>query len=354
MNKKKIGCLTWHDVYNFGSELQAYALQQTLAELGYNSEFISYKKERTLFSRIYFGFCELRAMISPRSSGGHAENFIRFRREFLNCSKKKYTAKNIATSNDDYSVFICGSDQIWAPNVYDSVYFLSFTDKKKISYAASIGLNEIPIELSSCYKRHLSDFHSVSVREKDGKELLKNSCGVDSVVMPDPTALLTKQQWEQIAVLPKTSNSYVFCYFLNKDHSYKETVQKMVDEGTEIIGVSASSEDFRWMHIIKDAGPREFLGYIRNAQAVFTDSFHGSILSLIFHKPLWIFERFKSDDPLCQNSRIYQLTGDLEITDRILNETRSSQEKIDYDAVQLKLDEYITKGKVFLRNSLGE
>ncbi len=354
MKDKKVGCLTWHDVYNFGSELQAYALQETLNSLGYSSEFISYKKESSMFSKMYRCFCELRAVVTPVSKGYHGENFIRFRHKFLKCSKKKYNSKNIVTANMIYSEFICGSDQIWAPNVYDPTYFLSFTDKKKVSYAASIGLNEIPHELVSQYCKHLSDFHFISVRETEGKELLKKCCNIDSVVMPDPTTLLNCEQWKHISISPKTTKPYVFCYFLNKNHGYKDMVMKIAKQGIDIVGISASTEDSCWMQTVNNAGPREFLGYIEKADVIFTDSFHGSIFSLIFQKPLWIFERFKTTDPLCQNSRIYQLTRELAITDRILTQDANNGTPIDYDAVQMKLNEYIVKGRAFLKQSLEE
>ena len=354
MNNKKVGCLTWHDVYNFGSELQAYALQETLKNLGYSSEFISYKKESSLFSKMYRYFCEFRALVTPIDKRCHGEAFIRFRHDFLKCSKKKYNSKNIVTANKAYSVFICGSDQIWAPNVYDPTYFLSFTDKKKVSYAASIGLNEIPNELIPQYSKYLFDFHSISVRETEGKELLKKCCNIDSVVMPDPTTLLNGDQWKHISILPKTTKPYVFCYFLNKNHGYKEMVMKMAKQGIDIIGISASSGDAYWMQLVNSAGPREFLGYIEKADMVFTDSFHGSIFSLVFQKPLWIFERFKAIDPLCQNSRIYQLTRDLSITDRILTQNTNNDTPIDYNTVQMKLNEYIVKGRAFLKRSLED
>lgn len=354
MNCTKVGCLTWHDVYNFGSELQAYALQETLKNLGYSPEFVSYRKNSSLFSKIYHYFCEVRAAVTPIDKGHHGEAFIRFRHDFLKCSKKKYNSKSIVAANKVYSKFICGSDQIWAPNVYDPTYFLSFTDKKKVSYAASIGLNEIPNELIPLYSKHLFDFHSISVRENEGKELLKKWCNIDSVVMPDPTTLLNVDQWKHISILPKTTKSYVFCYFLNKNHEYKEMVMKMVKQGLNIIGISASNEDSYWMQLIDNAGPREFLGYIEKADMVFTDSFHGSIFSLIFQKPVWILERFKVTDPLCQNSRIYQLTRDLSITDRILTQNTSEETPINYSNVQMKLNEYIVKGSAFLKRSLED
>lgn len=354
MKSKKIGCLTWHNVYNFGSELQAYALQETISSLGYNSEFISYNNENSVFSKLYQFFCEIRAIFTLCDKGSHGENFIRFRREYLKCSRKKYNTNNIDSANDVYSKFICGSDQIWAPNVFDPTYFLSFAKKKKISYAASIGLNEIPCDLLPHYRELLSDFYTVSVRENEGKNLLKSYCNIDSVVMPDPTMLLNRKQWEEITINPRFKKPYVFCYFLNKQHKYKNIVTKMVQQGIEIVGVSASKDDASWMKIIENAGPREFLGYVKNADMVFTDSFHGSIFSLIFHKQLWIFERFANEDPLCQNSRIYQLAREFSIADRILTKEAKPLNLIDFDSVQLKLDENIVKGRTFLKQSLED
>lgn len=194
-------------------------------------------------------------------------------------------------------------------------------DVIKLSYAASIGLNDIPTELVQMYKQHLSKFDKISVRESKGAELLKNKCGIDSSVVLDPTLMINAKTYLGISKKVKeVSGAYIFCYFLNKNHYYRKTVEEYAQKlGLKVVGISSCDEDKSWMTFLNNVGPREFLSLINNAQVVFTDSYHGSIFSLLFHKKFYIFERFKQDNIICQNSRIEQLKMVFDLDDKILN-----------------------------------
>lgn len=225
---------------------------------------------------------------------------------------------------NDYNAVICGSDQIWAPNVFNPLYMLSFVpDKtKKLSYAASIGLNDIPETLVGEYSRLLSRLSAVSVRENNGQELLQSRCGIESTVVLDPTLLLSAEDWTRLEIKPSVGTPYIFCYLLNPSHNYKKKIldyQKRT--GYKVVGITENADDKEWMEVLeyRNVGPREFLGLIHQAKAVITDSYHCTIFSLHFNRPFITFERFKNTDSICQNSRIQQLDQYFNISKNIVS-----------------------------------
>lgn len=358
MKKRKVAILTWHHYNNFGSVLQAYALQHSVIELNLKVQIIDYRslkggKINVFKEGIKFILGEFFKMERYKNP------FMRFRKRYY---KKSHLIQNRTDLMDTIRKFdfvICGSDQIWAPNVFDPVYMLDFVPERipKISYAASIGLNEIPVEYSGIYTKLLSRFDSISVREETGRDLLKSVCSIDAQVVVDPTLLLSRTEWEKIEkkvdLLP---DSYIFCYFLNENHRYRAKVQEFAMlHGLEIIGVSSNKNDASWMNILHGIGPSEFLYVIRNCNYVFTDSYHGTIFSLIFEKAFITFERFKETDKISQNSRIYQLASWFGIDSNIFRiEEFEPREKIyvDYKSVEAEMKKKIGESMDYLKHAL--
>ena len=331
----RIGILSWHYHQNFGSALQCYALFQTLKSIGKKPIFLNYRNKKGGFlykfslgllvvgSSIEYHIKRLLENLHIVKKGRWQCNAFQFRRKHL---------KQTCAFNDpikaqkichDIDAIICGSDQIWAPNCYDPFYFATFADGKKIrkiSYAASIGLNDIPSNLIAKYQHNLKDFYAISVRESEGRELLKNKCGIDSTVVLDPTLLVDVSTYESIErpVLGITS-PFIFCYFLNEQHTYRSCVESLAKQkGLQIVGVSANCYDNTYMKCLSNLGADHFLWLIHYAQIVLTDSYHGSIFSILYHKDFWIFQRFQETDPICQNSRIRQLSSHFSIEKQIL------------------------------------
>lgn len=347
---KKVGIITWHQYHNFGSALQASALRMALTSLGYDAQVINYQStaEMSTYSRL------IRCLIGNVSSLINVPILYRTRYSFLRFQEKymKLTEcvldKDLAGIAGRFDAIICGSDQIWAPNVLNSVYLLNWFDGKtvrKISYAASIGLPIIPEKLLSTYRDALEDFYRISVREQAGQKLLKDIFDIHAKVVLDPTFLLTAEQYRKMEKsLPITKKEYVFCYFLNANHKYRNRVENFAtDKSLSIIGVSVNSDDNDWMTVLgNEVGPAEFLYLVRNANYVFTDSYHGTIFSLLFHKEFYTFERFTTTDPINQNSRIYQLDNWFGIKDRIVSveEKLPLANKFDYELFESKLAEY--------------
>ena len=359
---KKIGMITWHYYNNFGSALQAYALQQAIKSLGYDCQIINYRDRK--FGNTHFVKIKMMALISKlKIMKQYCFPFIEFQEKYLSQSKVFQDPNRLGNVSKIYDAVVCGSDQIWAPNVFDPVYMLQFVPEqtKKISYAASVGLNDIPEHLIKEYNKLLQRFSSISVREKQGGDLLKEKCSIDSELVLDPTLLIPFDHWEKIehGISISKNKPFIFCYFLNHEHKYKESVEKYAKQAhVEIIGVSSNQNDGVWMNILpNNIGPREFLWLIHNAEAVFTDSYHGTIFSLIYHKDFVTFERFDASDEICQNSRISQLADYFNIGNRIINikQTESiSIKEVDYFEFERELTKYRELSITFLREALED
>ncbi len=362
MFNKKIGILTWHYYNNFGSALQSYALQKTIKDLGFQAEIINYRNIKYNGSpiirkieknkRIFYVICKICNKYSTYS-------FSNFRRKYLNQTKPYYSEEDLKTC-PNYAAIVVGSDQIWAPNVFNPVYMLNFLDSstiKKVSYAASVGLDNIPINLKAEYSKYLSDFAHVSVREKDGAELLKKVLNIDAKVVLDPTLLLKIKDYMEIEKSIKhIDKPFAFCYFLNSDNNYEKKVRDFCDKkNLKIIGVSARDRDSTWMSLInRKVGPSEFLWLIHNSNVVFTDSYHGTIFSLLYNKKFYTFMRFKSDDPICQNSRIRQLESIFDIKDFVVNggDNIDDSKSMNYNKFKILLDAYKAESIKYLEGAL--
>lgn len=355
---RKIGVITWHYHGNFGSALQTYALQRILEKLGNKVEIINYRESGEYSKKKDLLRLFAHYLFKLFGNNRFAYSFLRFQIQYLNQSAPIQSLTYLNNNASQYDCIICGSDQIWAPNVFNSVYMLDFADGskvKKISYAASIGLNGIPNNLIPLYKELLSDFGHISVREQTGQKILKDKCGINSTVVLDPTFLLGTNEYRDLQKKPGILDKFIFCYFLSVNHGYQKVVQEYAKKnGYRIVGWSAKASDCNWMTLMQWIGPCEFLWLIEQAECVITDSYHATIFSLLFHKKFWTFERFSADDPICQNSRIYQLDDYFEIGERIIRSDSSLCDctSINYENFEDKLKELKDKSINYIKEAL--
>ncbi len=194
---------------------------------------------------------------------------------------------------NEFSYFVVGSDQVWNPDYTkcSPIYFLRFTNKnKRIAYAPSFSVSEIPDKSIDKYKNWISDFKYLSVREEDGARLIKELTGINAPVLVDPTMLLTSDQWKLIAnkASNKPNNEYIVTYFLG---GVDETQQTEYSSFAKINNYSMIN-----LGDIKDketyeTGPSEFIDYIKDASLILTDSFHGVVFSILFKRPFVVYKR---------------------------------------------------------------
>ena len=213
---------------------------------------------------------------------------------------------NIAPSNfaEKYDYFVVGSDQVWNARI-DIVrqdiknYLAAFArQEQKIAYAASFGTDDILLEVEDLYKKELSAFKAISVRETSGVSIIKNICERDDVeVVLDPTMILTADEWRKLEQKPKYVNNqkFVVTYFLGgRNQKIKEYIENVAKKyKARVINLEI---EFLWDDRIEnndefETTPDEFLWLIDHAECVLTDSFHATVFSILFHKPFCTFER---------------------------------------------------------------
>lgn len=195
-------------------------------------------------------------------------------------SKKELS--QIAKGNE-FAKFICGSDQVWCSTTMyvDPLMYLRFAPKaKRIAYAPSIGRDYIPTYNQRQMKKYISEIPYVSIREEEGKKIIKDLTGRDVPVVLDPTLLLTREDWVKLAKSEIQSNDkYAILYFLDEP---EELNQKQIMKFLRNNHLSAFSIGQNFSNVEKaenikcpSCGPKDFLSLIRDAEIVITDSYHG-------------------------------------------------------------------------------
>ncbi|MGN1344547.1 MAG: polysaccharide pyruvyl transferase family protein [Traorella sp.] len=313
----KIGILSpFYKNYNYGGKLQAYALVEILKKKGYQSEQIQYeghsiKRKKSLCKKIIqIKDSNSRHVIYEKILGKILRNLypkMSLRKTSFNdfdekiChSKTVYTDENIQNANHEYDIFICGSDQIWNPSLLKKAYLLEFTDKYKFSYAASIS-NEIDDLSKELFQNALISFDAISVREKQSSESIRNLINKKIELVADPTLLLDRNDWDEICSNKQYPEPYIFCYFLGYGKKMRKNATKLakslnmpIKTFPHLLGIQ---KRFYWNDLnfgdepIYDAGPEEFINLIKHADYVLTDSFHATVISLIYQKQFITFSR---------------------------------------------------------------
>ena len=371
---KKVAILTWLNNENYGSILQAYALQAFIKNNGYNVVDIDYdasnraklinwiknrnslnlfgdkikRKTSKIFSKntIYFSQRKLK--------------FKDFKKENIVTTRKYSSPKELIELRNKYDIYVCGSDQIWSPKLMNPVFYFSFLDKDdyKISYAPSLGVSNIDDRKKELIKELLKGFNFISVREEKGKELLKDLTKKDITVQLDPTLLLCKEDWEKLLINRNNiNNEYIFLYLLTPNDKYIEKVKEIAKR--ENLNVKVVLTDIgpynTGFEELSDVGPLDWLALIKGAKYVFTDSFHGSIFSIIFNKQFILFKRFNDMKKGSENSRIINLSKKFGFEDRIADENTKigSITPIDYTIINKKMYEERIKSQKWLLNALA-
>ena len=330
MVKKKVATITFHRARNYGAVLQAVALQKAIMGLGYDSEVIDYDNRGISAYYDAINVSSWKGMLSSalRYMERRRKNtaFDRFMDKELHRSRK-VKKEDLPQLEDEYDKFITGSDQVWNYLLTgaDGAYFLDFVgdSKKKISYAASFGIGEIPAEKAAWYKEMLQEFGYISVREATGGRLVKSIAGMDSVNDLDPVFLLDVSAWKKIMARAEPKEKYIFLYMC--DDVTLQYAQKLATEkGLKIINVVYSKSI---LHPEKNVGdcridvsPEDFLAYLYHAEYVVTGSFHATAFSIIFNK------QFKVGVPDRVGSRINDLLERTGLQQRVIAAGSSVQE----------------------------
>lgn len=363
MSKINIGVVTWYKRgHNYGSSLQAYAMQQYLKNQNYNVQFINYNQEhKNIILKFKTKIKKLYLYITNKKIIIFWKKYDKWVKENINESKHIKNYQQLEEYSKKYDIAICGSDQIWNNDLKcEPFYFLQFINKhKRIAYAPSIGRNYIDTKLEDKYKNYISEIPHVSIRENTGKQLLNSVLKLQCEVVLDPTFLLSKGEWERLIDKSNTKqlkDKYVLVYLLEPRKEQTSDIEKFAKKNNLKIVMPVVNPYFKNKNTIT-VNQFEFLNYIRFAEYVITDSFHGMAFSITFNKQFIIYKRFKDNELKSQNSRIIDLTKLLNINEvNIVNSNLSNMTltKINYSDVNKKLNKEREKSINYLNKSIDE
>lgn len=360
MSNKKIALAINYDYHDYGGMLQSYATQVALAKLGYDSYAINYDNLKGDINHRKIGYF-LRnifdlSIVKEKGKIVQKKLLDRFNKKFSYNQAIRDAAfdrfqKNFKTTpafpNWDalskacynYDAVLVGSDQLWLPsNIVADYYTLSFVpgEVRKIAYATSFGIGAIPHGMEARYASFLNRINHLSAREISGQEIIKASTGRDVPLVCDPTMLLEKSDWDKIATPSRlVKEKYIFCYFMGNNPEQREFVKRIAkSKGYKIVGLIhldqyIKADEAFVDYALWDITPADFVALVRDAEYVCTDSFHGTVFSIIFHKNFLTFKRFNKKASLSTNTRIFSLLNRLSLKDRLF----TAQENINQDFV---------------------
>lgn len=369
----KIGIITWFSGTNYGTHLQAIALQAFLREMNRHVEIINYEvdvpQKRPMIKRI---------MNQPRKFINNLaykrfDSQIQLRNNKLkaiiksNCilTDKIECDEEFVRKSNEFDLLICGGDQIWNPNWYHRFYYADYDaiTTRKISYAPSIGVDEIPENQIENIRRSIEKFDYISIREKKGAEVVANLFDGEKKVEPviDPAFLLNKNEWNEICKIKskKVSYRYVLSMFLTDNQHHWKAAKRFADkEDCRLVVIPYCG--FSYMQkaeIAADAGLEDVIALIREAEYILTDSFHITALAIIYHKQFYTFQRFKEVEFFSTNERVRNLLEIADCSNRFINygaKRINDMTDINYKKIVPKLNKVIEESKKYLERAIGE
>lgn len=348
--KLRVGILTFHAVSNYGAVLQAYALTRYLQNQGHDVELIDYQPDY-LMRRYQI---TAKSLLHPISwfKWLKAVKFRGFSKKHLKVSSQRFASEvELVAAADRYDVVITGSDQVWNPEIakppmVDPAFFLDFVaeGKPRISYAASFGVGSIAKEFHTEVRKLLGRMDAIAIREQSGKDIVCGLIGeeVQVEVVPDPTLLL--ESYDELAVKPNLDN-YVFVYRVQTS-GLVERVARAASESSGARMVKGFNTIRFWKENAKVVlpDPMGWLGYIKYADVVVTNSFHGTIFSILFQKKF--FTVSLTGKAAKRNARLLFLLQKLGLEGRFIDEKnlecldQKLDEPIDWKQVQERLSDW--------------
>lgn len=385
---KKVGCVIAYkkNHNNYGTSLQAYAMLKKIEQLGYEVEVINYIKRLTVLQKVRYVFnafrCgEIRYILRSSSiaknqklHSDYAEG-LQLRTSAVNNYKKRkieplfhdfHGYESLHKGSKQYAVVVVGSDQVWTPLSLPNKFFnLLFVDDsvKKVAYASSFGVTEIPKFQHKATSAYLNRFSDIGVREQRGKEIVETLSKKDAVVVADPTLLMSREEWSLEISESKVSitEPYIFCYIISESEEARQgAIELGRNTGLKVYCIR-HMEQYRPQDesfgdtALYNVGPNDFVKLISGAEYVCTDSFHCTVFSIIFHRKFMTFYRSLNSSKNSKNSRIDSLFSVLgvpreHIFDGNVNKIESL---IEWDEVDSNLSKLRTQSLSFLKKALG-
>lgn len=350
---KSVGIITIHKINNYGSVLQAYALQKVFENMGCKVEIIDYNFPNEYHIQHQYTIKDNNQPNEPSwIKMLYAFDLIRQHRsinafvsKYQHLSKIQYHSPDeLKRTPPKYDIYITGSDQLWNPHHCggDPAFLLHFAPENalKASYAASMCINVLPTELTNLYCSLLNKYQFISVREFSSVQVIKNLTGKNVSNVLDPTLLLDRNQWNEIASKKRiVKKKYILCYFLNYTFNafpYVDYLAKYIQQqtGYEIVRVARPPHQLIISHTIYKiaASPEDFLALVRDAEIVLTTSFHGTAFAVNYGKPVFTVVQNKTASDSRQVDLMYSLGLDKQILS--INDKMPDISKSNYDSVK--------------------
>ena len=383
---KPIGLVTCYFHHNYGSMLQAYATEMIMQQMGLPFQTIACKApinymqenkilyiiKKLLIADWKMRLGKMKIERAKKENPMFAKNwnirnkaFNQFAETFFHVSPYCKNREELSKMAENYSAFLVGSDQLWrTDSVEHGYYTLEWVPDhiRKIAYSTSIGVKEVPWFQVEKNKRFMNRFDHIALREQSACDLVYKLTGRKVPVVLDPTLLFTGDQWLGIQQQePLTNGKYIFCYLLGDNPSQREFIKNVKEKtGYKIVALQQLDDyipsDEGFADEAPYIGPREFLNYIRNAEYVFTDSFHCSVFSILYKKNFFTFSRFAEGAKQSTNTRIDNLLHITGLEDRRMTKDKTVEDVISYkgsfDGVNVRLNAYRKSSMDYLNNAL--
>jgi len=368
-NLKKVGIITLNGYHNYGNRLQNYALQEVLKKLNFEVETIwidnirlrsknksilrkltdTIFKPKLIFKKVHY------ELFLKGDSLRRKNRFEEFSEKYIKETNYTITEENLTNDKlKNFDFFVTGSDQVWNPYFTKGspIYFLTFAPKeKRIAYAPSFAITEIPKKYESDFKKWLTEMKSLSVREEAGARIIEKLTNRKSEVVADPTLLLTKKEWLQIATPPlnKPKKKYLLTYYLGEITSEVKSLILYCEKKLNLEVVNLANKKEKEYYL---TDPAEFLDLINSASLFITDSFHATVFSILFETPFVVTDRAGSLPSM--NSRITTLLSTFDMENRHINQVdKKGLLEIEFSNVDPILESLRNKSFLYLNKALS-
>lgn len=343
----KVAVVTLHRVHNYGSVLQAYATQRVFEKLGHEVKIVDYvTAQRT--KRAVYGKPPSGAGSGVKGTLLHGAKiaslmardlaFGRFRKKYLNLTKRYITAEDLQKDPPCADLYVTGSDQTWNSTYNEGVdrgFFLDFIPDQcgRIAFVSSFGMENVPEAEVALTKQYLSRYRGLSVREDSAQRILTELGRPDSVQLIDPTLQLTKEEWVEMAAGRQIKQPYLLLFLLyNEDENATEYARRIADaKGLTLVKLSWEMKRPAAVDILMThRSPEDFLSLFHHADFVVTNSFHGLAFSINLEKQFVVVPR------KVFNSRIESLLRLTGLNSRMISSDEAlaaTDEIIDYEPV---------------------
>ena len=364
----KAGLVTFYHIHHYGALLQAAATERAVESLGGECEIIDYyvNQNNDLFRKptgVGSAAADVHTALHYKALRDRYQRFERFSKDHLRISGHRFESlEELRSAELPYDLILSGSDQIWNPKIFpdgrfDPVFFGAFSTRRKIAYAPSFGVPHIPEGMEEELRSYLESFSHISVRERQGREIVKEITGKDVPVVLDPTLLLTAEQWSAMAAPLDRSGGYILCYCISKPGALAPYIQRLAEEtGLPVVQLCGIRQKVHpKAACVLDAGPSEFLGLFQNASYVCTNSFHGTVFSVQFQKPFFTAVA-PSELAAPESSRTFSILSRLGLTERIIGTgtTAGLDDTIDWADVDRRLRAARQSSLDYLRAALWD